>query len=315
MSQGKSSLPFDQYQRYRLVADLIDQVRPKGKRLRILDVGGRTGLLKSFLPEDRIELVDLEASDVPGLVLGDGARLPFISESFDAVVSFDTLEHVPPGARSAFVEETWRVSKSWVILAGPYKTARVEAAEARLRSFLTDKLETHHRYLEEHHDHGLPVRAGVERQFSELGGEVVSVGHANLERWLGLMCLSLYMDRDAPLREIAGEFHRFYNEALYAHDHEGDVYRHAVVACFNGAKVPQREGLFVERSAPSIATKPITSLAKELMRFDIQRDALAPEWERLHEVNSALADDIQQHAVSLREAREEVTRRKDVDKS
>ena len=72
-------MPFDQYQRYRLVADLINQVRPEGRKLRVLDVGGRTGLLKRFLPSDHIELVDLEASDEPGLVLGDGARLPFIS--------------------------------------------------------------------------------------------------------------------------------------------------------------------------------------------------------------------------------------------
>ena len=118
-------MPFDQYQRYRLVADLINQVRPRGSSLRILDVGGRTGLLKRFLPSDHIELVDLEASAEPGLVLGDGARLPFVSESFDAVVSFDTLEHVPTRLRGAFVRETWRVAKSWVVLVGPYHTAKV----------------------------------------------------------------------------------------------------------------------------------------------------------------------------------------------
>ena len=52
MSKGDLSLPFDQYQRYRLVADLINQVRPEGRRLRVLDVGGRTGLLKRFLPSE-----------------------------------------------------------------------------------------------------------------------------------------------------------------------------------------------------------------------------------------------------------------------
>ena len=29
-------LPFDQYQRYRLVADLVEELRPRGRRLRIL---------------------------------------------------------------------------------------------------------------------------------------------------------------------------------------------------------------------------------------------------------------------------------------
>ena len=314
MTRGDTSLPFDQYQRYRLVADLIERVREGKRSMRVLDVGGRTGLLRGFLPRDRVELVDLESSEVNGLVMGDGSRLPFASESFDVVVSFDTLEHIPPRRRTAFVEESWRVAKSYVIHAGPYQTKRVADAEARLRGFLTDKLELQHRYLEEHHDHGLPKRGDVEGQLSQLGGEVMSVGHANVERWLGLMCLSMYMDRDAPLRGLAAEFHRFYNEALYTHDHDGDVYRHAVVAAFGGARLPETEGLFSEHAAPAVTTKPITALVKELMRFDVERDAIIPEWERLHDVNAALADDIEQHAESLREAREEIQRRKDMTK-
>ncbi|MCH2106579.1 MAG: methyltransferase domain-containing protein, partial [Planctomycetes bacterium] len=314
MSKGDTSLPFDQYQRYRLVADLIDRARGSRGPLRILDVGGRTGLLAKFLPKDRVDLVDLESSEIRGLVLGDGSRLPFAPESFDVVVSFDTLEHVPTRRRAAFIEESWRVAKSWVIHAGPYQTKRVEDAEARLRAFLSEKLQQEHRYLEEHHSHGLPKRGDVEGRLKELGGEVLSVGHANIERWLGLMCLAMYMDRDEPLRGLASEFHRFYNEALYAHDHEGEVYRHAVVAAFNGAPLPDTEGLFSAQAAPLGSTKPINALVKELMRFDVQRDAIVPEWERLHEVNAALADDIGQHARALSEAREEIKRRKEMTK-
>src|SRR4029079_3875800 len=62
-------LPFDQYQRYRFAADLLEEVRPAGATWRILDVGGRTALLRSFLPRDRVALVDLEASPEAGLVL------------------------------------------------------------------------------------------------------------------------------------------------------------------------------------------------------------------------------------------------------
>ena len=86
-------LPFDQYQRYRLVMDLLDEVRGDARTLRILDVGGRTALLRSFLPDDEVVLVDVEASDEPGLVLGDGSALPFADGAFDAVLAFDTLEH------------------------------------------------------------------------------------------------------------------------------------------------------------------------------------------------------------------------------
>ncbi|HKX46862.1 MAG TPA: class I SAM-dependent methyltransferase, partial [Planctomycetota bacterium] len=97
-------LPFDQYQRYRLVSDVVERLRGGRARLRVLDVGGRTGLLRGFLPEDEVVLVDLEPSDVrPGLVLGTGSRLPFRSGAFDVVCAFDTLEHVPPEQRAAFV--------------------------------------------------------------------------------------------------------------------------------------------------------------------------------------------------------------------
>ena len=64
-------LPFDQYQRYRLTSDLVNELRAKNQRFTILDVGGRTGLLRSFLPKDHVSLVDLEPSDQKGLVLGD----------------------------------------------------------------------------------------------------------------------------------------------------------------------------------------------------------------------------------------------------
>ena len=81
-----AALPFDQYQRYRLASDLLDEVRPKGTTWSVLDVGGRTALLRSFLPRDRVVPVDLEASSERPLVLGDGSALPFADASFDAVV-------------------------------------------------------------------------------------------------------------------------------------------------------------------------------------------------------------------------------------
>ena len=60
-------LPFDQYQRYELVRALLESVRADGERFRILDVGGRTALLREFLPLDQVELVDVVPSAVEGL--------------------------------------------------------------------------------------------------------------------------------------------------------------------------------------------------------------------------------------------------------
>jgi len=306
------SLPFDQYQRYRLVSDLVEGVRAAyGKRgpLRILDVGGRTALLRSFLSADDIVLVDPDPSEEPGLVLGDGSRLPFQDRSFDVVAAFDTLEHVPPDQREAFVAECARTSRAYVVLAGPYGSPQVDEAEELLQDFLRGKLDVEHRYLAEHRAHGLPVRASVERQLEALGAHVTSFGHANLDRWLVLMCMEMYMDHDPLLRPLAARFFRFYNRSLYASDHAPPVYRHAVVACQGGAPAPASEsggaGLFGPPVAPADALGSVRELAAELLRFDSEKDAWKPEMERLAGVIGDLEKDLEGHRQVADELRRE----------
>jgi hypothetical protein len=152
---------FDVYQRYRLVADVLGRLRrtlaPSSRRLRVLDVGGRTAVLRDFDRTDDVALVDVEPLEgAVGLVVGDGTRLPFQDGAFDAVCAFDTLEHVAPELRDAFVDECARVARSWVVLAGPYEAPEVVAAERALQRFLKEKLAFEQRYLEEHRRHGLP---------------------------------------------------------------------------------------------------------------------------------------------------------------
>ncbi len=294
-------LPFDQYQRYRLVADLVEELRPSGRRLRILDVGGRTALLREFLPDDRVDLVDVDPSEVPGLVLGSGAALPFADGSFDVVAAFDTLEHVPPGLREAFVTECHRVARRHVVLAGPYAAPEVDEAEELLVGFLRDKLGVEHRYLAEHRTNGLPDREQVEGWLRAAGGKVASVGHASLERWLPLMCLELYLDHDPMLRELAGRFFAFYNASMYASDHAAPVYRHAVVAAKGRARLPRTEGLFGPARAPEGAVPSLLELGMEVVRFDAERDALRPELERLAAVVKGLEEDLAGHRARLRD--------------
>jgi chromosome segregation ATPase len=301
VSDDLLDLPFDQFQRYRLVADMLNDVRVGRGRFTILDVGGRTALLRRFLPRDHVRIVDLEVSDEKGLVLGDGAALPFASEAVDAVVAFDTLEHVPKRRRRRFLTECHRVARQWVIIAGPYRTGPVQRAERLLREFLKEKLGIEHRYLEEHHTHGLPVRGEVERHLASLGGDLVSIGHASLTRWLPLMMLSMYMDRDAPLRGIARHLHRFYNELLHPHDHEAPVYRHAVVAALGGAALPDPDAILARGALERKATEAPTHLLRELLRFDVQRDVVETEWQRLKEVIDGLEADLGGHRASLAE--------------
>ena len=305
-------LPFDQYQRYRLVADVLGRLRrhkPGGGPLRVLDVGGRTAILREFLPKDRVELVDLEASDARDLVLGSGSALPFATESFDAVCAFDTLEHVPVEAREAFIDEGWRVAKHWLLLAGPYDTPRVRKAERLLDRFIRQKLGFTHRYLREHLDYGLPDRAVVEEQLRACGGEVLSVGHGNLERWLALLTLELYLDADPALRDMAPAIYGFYNRNLYASDHAEPVYRHLVVAAFGGAPLPDLDGLLDPPVAPKKTLPPFTELAQALAAFDAERGAWRDERAAFEERAAALEADLGGHRGLADELKAELERR------
>jgi hypothetical protein len=306
------ALPFDVYQRYRLVADLLRRLRseearrtgdPK-RRLRVLDVGGRTAVLRAFDRENDVALVDVEPlPGVKGLVQGDGARLPFKDRAFDAVCAFDTLEHVPPPARDAFVDECARVARSYVVLAGPYHAPEVVRAEELLQRFLREKLAYRHRYLEEHRHNGLPDRARVEERLRAAGAEVRSLGHANLERWLAFLCVSMYLDLEPGLRGLAESLFRFYNRHLYPSDHAEPVYRHAVVGALNGAPFPDLDGLLDPPAAPRGALAPFAELGRELLAFDRVRDQWRDAERKLRETIATLEQDLAGHAEALAGAR------------
>jgi predicted nucleic acid-binding Zn-ribbon protein len=296
-------MPFDQYQRYRLVSALVESLRTGSEGLTILDVGGRTALLRQFLPADRITLVDVEPSDQPGLVLGDGSALPFADGAFDLVCAFDTLEHVPPQGRERFLSECLRVARRHVAIAGPYQAPEVEEAEVLLQRFLKDKLHVEHRYLEEHRHNGLPDRMLTEETFRGLGARVVSIGHGNVHRWLGLISLSMYLDYTPALQDLAPRLSRFYNGALFAGDTLEPVYRHVVIAAKGGARLP--DAVFPRLPAASQpSTQAIESFARELASFDAHRDGWEREWKRLERVVKGLEKDLTEHKLALDELRE-----------
>ncbi len=274
-------LPFDQYQRYRLIADLCAS-HPAQVPLRVLDVGGRTGLLRRFLPEARVDLVDVDPSSEGGLVLGTGDRLPFATDAFDVVTAADTLEHVPLEFREAFVKECCRVSRGWAVLAGPYQHPAVQEAEEVLQGFLREKLGREHRYLNEHRELGLPDLDQTRAWCEQAGAQGThTVGHGSLDRWVGLLSLELYLDDEPGLRELAKRFYRLYSTLLYPTDRYGVVYRHALVASLDGSVPPSAEELFADARLGAKAEEALASAVTQLAGFDRERDVFHKERERL----------------------------------
>jgi ubiquinone/menaquinone biosynthesis C-methylase UbiE len=94
----------------------------------ILDVGGGSGAIKEFLsPEEyRLCILDINAEALRRVsdsklevIAGDGCRLPFRDNSFDVVLSVDSLEHVPDAKKADYCHELKRVTRRCVIIHCP----------------------------------------------------------------------------------------------------------------------------------------------------------------------------------------------------
>ncbi len=156
-------LPYDLFERHFVVGRWIADHSARKPNVRVLDVGGRMGLLSQFA-SCAVFSANVDGS---GDVLYDGTRLPFADEAFDIVVAIDTLEHIPRERRLSFVQECLRVSNSAVILAAPFGSPGHAETEARLNALFTQSTGKLHPYLSEHVLYGLPdmeeIRQMVER--------------------------------------------------------------------------------------------------------------------------------------------------------
>ncbi|MFN4294740.1 MAG: class I SAM-dependent methyltransferase, partial [Thermoflexales bacterium] len=123
-------LPYDLFERHYVVARWLADHGLRDANLRVLDVGGRAGLLGRFTPCSVISA----NVDRSGDVRCDGMALPFPNAAFDIAVAIDTLEHMPRERRPAFVRECLRVSRKAVILAAPFGSPGHAEAEARLHA-------------------------------------------------------------------------------------------------------------------------------------------------------------------------------------
>lgn len=131
----------------------------------ILDVGGE-GFFRQFV-KARVTSVNVKAADVRY----SGVLLPFKDNSFDIVVSCDTLEHISKQGRERFLSEFVRVSRKGVVLCAPLGTLEhIEAEKTVVKSNgLDPQLKA---YLEEHIAYGLPTPEEVAGYSSRFNGRV-----------------------------------------------------------------------------------------------------------------------------------------------
>lgn len=177
--------------RYVPVARGLRHVSPGS---RVLEIGANENGLARFTPIRPI-VVDVSPGNLckaraarPNLpVCADAGALPFADCAFDAVVSMDTLEHVPRTARQAVASEIVRVLRDGGVGAVSAPTGRAAAEaereiQARYEAFTRNRL----LWLAEHEECGLPEQDELERVFADAAGGRFAVrveGNAPLWVW------------------------------------------------------------------------------------------------------------------------------------
>ena len=159
----------DYWLRYSRVLCALADVEYEGT-LGLLEVSsGRGGLAwLSRDPRLRICLVDRNEeslSDGRGgdswRVCADAVRLPFPSNSFDVVLSVDTVEHLPAEHRESFVNELKRIAERAIVITCPLQSEsgefRAGDCDRRLRKEIESAKGHVPEWLEEHLREGHPT--------------------------------------------------------------------------------------------------------------------------------------------------------------
>ena len=213
----KLDLPFDLYTRNLLITKLVNHVRAKEK-LKILDVGGRGGLLKDFFKEYEYYILDIRDSEQreENYIIGDIRAAPLKNSSFDVVISSDLYEHIPAEDRVKTVSEMLRLSKSFVVLGAPFYSKAVVDAEAEANNFFLKNAGEPHPWLKEHIKNGLPIRDELENLLIEKGYEFHILETNNISNWLLLQLFIFYAYTYGIPPEKVRKIYRYYNANFVA---------------------------------------------------------------------------------------------------
>jgi len=236
LEQRRLLLNYDHYQRYKITADFVHNVRTAGETFSVLEVGsGGLQELALFLPEDRICFLDRSfpphLSGKPGFVAGDATALPFNDGTFDVVVSIDVYEHIVSGKRPLYLKELWRTSRRLIILAAPFDTELVALYERLCNEYYRAIHRAGHPWLQEHLANGLPDLSRTVDFFTGKSCLVETVPNGYLPRWLIMQIPYFLVLKNDLLKGLFTQLNAFYNQCCYAGDNREPAYRRVLVIC------------------------------------------------------------------------------------
>jgi len=165
----------DSYERHYVVADFLKKSSANSQT--ILDVGGETRIttnnLSYFLPNREVTTLNIIAQT--GIKV-EGVSLPLEDDSYDAVVSIDTIEHIPKEDRKKAVSEYFRVARKEVVITGPINNEAQRQSEIRLNEQYKRLFGIDHHYVIEHLKFGDPSVSEIKELIGDREFELVYCG-------------------------------------------------------------------------------------------------------------------------------------------
>lgn len=163
---GRFDLTWDRFLRLHNTAEAVKQSVVASTH--ILDVGGFDGALAMFLPGYSLDVIDPITTGGTGHSITTG--------SYDAVVSIDALEHVPPSDRESFTRELCNASRKDIFINFP---GQQSVGAQQLVFELTDNP-----LVKEHVIWELPDKQEVKNWMVDAGFEVIVTQHTSVAQWI-----------------------------------------------------------------------------------------------------------------------------------
>lgn len=223
-------ISFDRFSRQSKVYDVIDSLRKKNQKFKILDVGGYKGLTGALHVNDDVTVLDVYDVKEKNYIKGDGLNMPFKDGEFDFVVSFDVFEHIPKKNREKFIIESSRVAKIALITAAPIGTKENESAENYLNEIHKKLYKKDHIWLKEHIEYGIPGPSLARDLMTELNLKVLIAGSNDTVLWTLMQSAVFINAKFDKGQQSLTKLNRLYNHIAYNDGtmNPDESYRHIV---------------------------------------------------------------------------------------
>lgn len=115
------------------MADAVNDLAALPCRGSLLDVACGRG--EMMAEAERLGFKPVRGTEIvpeligPGVVYGEAHSLPFVSDCFDVVTMFDTIEHLVPGDDEAACRQLARVARKHILLTANNKRSRNKAGD------------------------------------------------------------------------------------------------------------------------------------------------------------------------------------------